>query len=157
MTLESEGSQNNPAATRASNQSECDAIVAAARENGARPSILRDFTPPPPLLPTEDIVETRLAEEIEYARRLLDAVSDRLIADPFILARHETTLQSFDIVGQLLGHLAKVTGSKDKAEAIDRIGMQELRARLLRPTAPIADTGTMAGLQRSTSNPFRGE
>src|SRR5688572_22701950 len=103
MTLESEGSQNNPAATRASNQSECDAIVAAARENSARPSILREFTPPPPLLPTDDIVETRLAEEIEYARRLLDAVSDRLIADPFILARHETTLQSFDIVGQLLG------------------------------------------------------
>jgi hypothetical protein len=157
MTLESGNSQDNAPAARASSQAECDAIVAAAKGNAARPSILRDFTPPPPLQPTDDLIETRLAEEIEYARRLLDAVSDRLIADPMILARHETTLQSFDIVGQLLGHLAKVTGSKDKAEAIDRIGMQELRARLMRPTAPIAATGTMCGLQRTSSNPFRAD
>jgi hypothetical protein len=42
-------------------------------------------------------------------------------------------MQSFDIIGQLLGHLAKVMGADDKLEAIDRIGMQELRSRLKRP------------------------
>lgn len=152
MATDSNGWQN---VTRASSQAECDAIIAAARSDTKRPSILRDVTPPPPLEPTDDLIEARLAEEIEYARRLLDAISDRLITDPIILNRHQCTLQSFDIVGQLLGHLAKVTGSRDKEEAINRIGMQELRARLLRPTAPLAATGTMGSIQRSSSNPFR--
>lgn len=155
MTTDTDGWQNVSPTGRAASQAECDAIIAAARANPGRPSILRDVTPPPPLEPTEDLVEERLAEEIEYARRMLDAVSDHLIADPIILARHQNTLQSFDIIGQLLGHLAKVTGSKDKAEAINRIGMQELRSRLLRPTAPIAVTGTMGTFQRSSCNPFR--
>lgn len=158
MTVETEELGQNPGAARATTQAECDAIAAEARRNPARPNILRDTAaPPPPLEPTEDLVETRLAEEIEYARRMLEAVGDRLIADPILLNRHECTLQSFDIIGQLLGHLAKVTGSKDKLEAINRIGMQELRARLCRPTAPIVSTGTLGSFQRSASNPFKSE
>ena len=140
---------------RATTQAECDAIAAEARRNPRRPSILRDFSPPPPLEPTEDLIEERLSEEIDYARRVLEAVGDRLISDPLILNRHESTLQSFDIIGQLLGHLAKVTGSKDKLEAINRIGMQELRSRLNRPAAPITVTGTMGTFQRNCTNPFR--
>lgn len=155
MTTDSDGWQNVTRTGRATTQAECDAIFAAARANPERASILREVAPPPPLEPTDSLVEERLSEEIEYARRLLDAISDRLIADPIILNRHQCTLQSFDIVGQLLGHLAKVTGSKDKEEAINRIGMQELRSRLLRPTAALAVTGTMGTFQRSSSNPFR--
>ena len=143
---------------RAFTQAECDAIQAAARLDGARKPILRsDFTPPKPLEPTENLIEVRLAEEMEYAQRLLELVGDCFVSDPLILQRHETTMQSFDIIGQLLGHLAKVIGSKDKMEAIDRIGMQELRARLKRPTASVATTGTLGWLQRSSSNPFAEE
>jgi hypothetical protein len=158
MTVESERWQPAPNTARAGNQAECDAIAAAARADRARPSILREgAAPPPPLEPTQDLTEERLAEEIDYARRLLEAIGDRLIADPIILNRHQTTLQSFDILGQLLGHLAKVAGSADKQEAINRIGMHELRARMNRPTAPIAATGTLGSFQRSSSNPFRAE
>jgi len=131
--------------------------MAAARQGKARPNILRSVTPPAPLEPTDVLQDERLSEEIDYARRLLEAVGDRLIADPIILNRHQTTLQSFDIIGQLLGHLAKVAGSRDKAEAIDRIGMQELRARMQRPKTGILSTGTMGSLQRSSSNPFKSE
>lgn len=153
-----EGWEGSEIPERASTQAECDAIQAAARRDGERRSILRsDFTPPPPLEPTDNLIESRLAEEIHYAQRLLDLVGDRFICDPLILQRHETTMQSFDIIGQLLGHLAKVIGARDKMEAIDRIGMQELRARLKRPTAGIVTTGTLGSLQRSSTNPFAEE
>jgi hypothetical protein len=42
------------------------------------------------------------------------------------------TLQSIDIAGQILGHVATVVRSSDPEGAIDRIGMCELKARLLR-------------------------
>ena len=139
-----------------SREEELGAAASKAPGKPARPSILRE-TPlgPGPLEPTEDIIEGRLAEEIDFARRLLEAVGDELICDPSILARHQRTLQSFDIVGQLLGHLARVAGAKDKAEAISRIGMQELRSRLCRPTDTLLNTGTIGSFQRSPSNPFR--
>ena len=158
MNDDAESWESSAVPERAATQADCDAIQAAARRDGVTKSILRsDFTPPPPLEPTEDMIEGRLAQEMEYAQRLLELVGDRFIADPLILQRHETTMQSFDIIGQLLGHLAKVIGSKDKMEAIDRIGMQELRARLKRPTAGVATTGTLGHLQRSCSNPFAEE
>jgi hypothetical protein len=156
MTFETER-RPETLSSRATTQAECDAIAAEARKSATRPSILREVPIQAPLEPTEDLIECRLAEEIEYARRLLEAVGDRFIADPIILNRHQTTMQSFDILAQLLGHLAKVAGAKDKREAINRIGMQELRARLTRPTAPVMATGTMGSLQRSSSNPFATE
>ena len=158
MSIDAESWESGAVPERASTQADCDAIQAAARRDGARTSILRsDFTPPLPLQPTDDLIEVRLAEEMQYAQRLLELVGDRFISDPLILQRHETTMQSFDIIGQLLGHLAKVIGAKDKMEAIDQIGMQELRGRLKRPTASLATTGTLGALQRSCSNPFAEE
>jgi len=119
---------------RALTQAECDAIQAAARhDRDNRLPRLHEVARVAPLEPTDDLIESRLAEEIEYAQRLLEAVGDCFVSDPVILERHETTMQSFDIIGQLLGHLSKVVGAKDKHQAIDRIGMQELRSRLKRP------------------------
>ena len=144
ISAESMGWQGSGVPERAMTQAECDAIQASARGNGKPKSILKPVVDRPvPLAPTDDPVETRLAEEIEYAQRLLEVVGDRFVSDPVILQRHQTTMQSFDIIGQLLGHLAKVIGSKDKAEAIDRIGMQELRARMKRPSAGLNVTGTL--------------
>jgi hypothetical protein len=119
---------------RAMTQAECDAIQAAARQaRGACLPLLREVERRAPLEPTDDEIESRLSQELDYAQRLLEAVGDAFVSDPVILERHETTMQSFDIIGQLLGHLAKVVGAKDKHEAIYRIGMQELRSRLKRP------------------------
>ena len=115
-------------------QARCDVIQAEFRaEAKGRRSIRRDPPPlPPALIPSEDPLVLRLAEELEYARRMLDKMGDELSADGLLVARHMPALQSIDLVGQILGHLADVIRSSDPAGAIDRIGMCELRARLTR-------------------------
>jgi hypothetical protein len=87
---------------------------------------------PAPLIPTDDELRLRLAEELDYARRLLDAMGDALCADPAMVIRHASALQSIDIVGQMLGHVATVVRCSDPDEAVERIGMAELKARLKR-------------------------
>jgi hypothetical protein len=131
---ELDGCEDVPLPERAMTQAECDAIQVAARQaRDGRLPLLREVERITPLELTDNVIESRLSQEIEYAQRLLEAVGDCFVSDPDILERHETTMQSFDIIGQLLGHLAKVVGAKDKQEAINRIGMQELRSRLKRP------------------------
>lgn len=93
---------------------------------------------PPPAL-SADVVERRLAEEIDYARRLLVAMGERLANDPTVIARHGATLQGFDVVAQMLGHLGGVVGAEDRDAAIDRIGMADLRGRIRRRS--IVDDG----------------
>ena len=124
-------------------QSRCDAIQAQYRAEAQwrsstvrapeRRSIRRDPPPrPPALIPTDDPLQLRLAEELEYARRMLDQMGDTLSADPMVVGRHMTSLQTVDIVGQILGHVANVTRSSDPIGAVERIGMCELKARLTR-------------------------
>jgi len=124
-------------------QSRCDAIQAQFRAEAQersstarapeRRSIRRDPPPrPPALIPTDDPLQLRLAEELEYARRMLDQMGDTLSADPMVVGRHVTSLQTVDIVGQILGHVANVTRSSDPNGAVERIGMCELKARLTR-------------------------
>ena len=116
-------------------QQRCDAIQAEYRADPAsRPSI-RLANPPaidPALIPTEDQLSLRLAEELDYARRLLDSMGDALSADIGVVMRHSVALQSIDIIGQLLGHIAAVTRSSAPDRAVDRIGMGDLKARLTR-------------------------
>ncbi len=116
-------------------QQRCDAIQADYRADpGSRPSI-RLANPPaidPALIPTEDQLRLRLAEELDYARRLLDSMGDALSADVGVVMRHMVSLQSIDIIGQLLGHIAAVTRSSLPERAVDRIGMGDLKARLTR-------------------------
>lgn len=116
-------------------QQNCDAIQAAYRaEPAPRPSI-RLANPPAidaALIPTEDQLRLRLAEELEYARRMLASMGDALSADAGVVMRHTVALQSIDIIGQLLGHIATVTRSSAPDRAVDRIGMGDLKARLTR-------------------------
>lgn len=109
-------------------------IVAPGVEGGDEsPSVRREAPPAPVVLGnTEDELRLRLAEELDYARRMLDSMGETLAADPAVLMRHSTGLQSVDIVGQMLGHLAKVVRCASPEEAVDRIGMAELKARLQR-------------------------
>ena len=125
-------------------QARCDAVMKEYRaEAGKRPSIRRAPTerrsirrdpPPQPLglAPTDDALQLRLAEELQFARRMIEAMGDTLSADPQLIMRHMVSLQSIDIVGQILGHVADVVRSNDPNSAVDRIGMCELKARLQR-------------------------
>ena len=114
-------------------QKRCDAIQAAFRTETKRRPLRREAPPlPKSITPTDDALSLRLAEELEYARRLLDSMGDEFSADPALLMRHSVPLQSIDIVGQILGHIAVVVRSSDPEGAVDRIGMCELKARLLR-------------------------
>ena len=120
-----------PAAALTS-QEQCDAIQADFRAGGKKP--LRRDPPPLPaaLIPTDDQLSLRLAEELEFARRMLDAMGDALSTDATVVSRHMVTLQSIDTFGQLLGHVADVIRSSDPHGAVERIGMAELKARLKR-------------------------
>ena len=123
--------------TQSPAQARCDAIQAQFRAEGKRPSIRRDPPPrPAALVPTDDLLRLRLAEELEYARRMLDAMGDGLSADPAVLMRHTVQLQSIDIVGQMLGHIANIVRSSEPAGAVDLIGMGDLKARLTRRSIP---------------------
>lgn len=110
-------------------QHQADAAFAAARGTVRKPL----FRPPPPkpepLALSDDIVDTRLAEEIDYIRRMVNALGDKLAADPIVLQRHAQTMQSFDLIAQMLGHVATVTQTIDRKAAIERV-MPEMRARL---------------------------
>jgi hypothetical protein len=118
-------------------QAICDQVQAEFRAEQAKPekrSIRRQDAPPidPALLPTDDQLRVRLAEELDYARRMLDAMGDELSADMSLVMRHAVALQSVDIIGQMLGHIAAVTRSSAPERAVERIGMCELKARLTR-------------------------
>ena len=126
-------------------QARCDAIQAAYRaEQEQRPSIRREPPPPRPsirrdppplpqaLVPTDDVLKLRLADELEYARRMIETMGDALSADANLVMRHMVSLQSVDIAGQILGHLANVIRSSDPEGAVERIGMCDMKARLQR-------------------------
>ena len=114
-------------------QQRCDAIQADFRAKPQRQSIRREAPPlPPALTPTDDALKLRLAEELDFARRMIDSMGDEFSSDPALLMRHSVPLQSIDIVGQILGHIASVVRSSDPDSAVDRIGMCKLKARLQR-------------------------
>jgi hypothetical protein len=121
--------------TEAARRAGANAPVASSSpgESPARKSIRRDPPPTPAaLIPTDDVVRLRLAEELEYARRMLNLMGDELSSDGAVIARHGMALQSVDIVGQMMGHIANVIRSSDPQGAIELIGMGELKARLKR-------------------------
>lgn len=118
-------------------QAAVDAVQAEFRAERAAPekrSIRRDKVPPldPALVPTDDQLRLRLADELDYARRLLEAMGDDLSSDMAMVMRHAVALQSVDIIGQMLGHIAAVTRSSAPDRAVQRIGMGELKGRLTR-------------------------
>lgn len=138
-------------------QARVDAIVASARAQSAAPAsapraLYREI--PCSTLPrTGNLIEKHLEEELAFVRRTLDAVGDRLCEDPILLMRYETLLQSFDMLGQTLGHIGSVIGAANKQEAIDRIGMVELRRRLQRGKMRIDETAPMH--DRGVTEPFK--
>ncbi|WP_167737356.1 PilZ domain-containing protein [Sphingomonas parva] len=107
-------------------QTRVDALQAEVRSGAAAAPL-----PPTPTGPPRPGLDTRLADELGYVRSLLEKLGDELTGEPDILARHATALQSFDLVDQILGHVANVLVAADRPLAIGAIGMEELRLRLL--------------------------
>ncbi len=77
-------------------------------------------------------LERRIAEEIIYVQRLIDALGEELIEDPVMLQRHSRVLQNLDRASQVLEHLGNVLGEDDRLAAAQAVVMQDLRERLLR-------------------------
>ena len=75
-------------------------------------------------------LDRTLADELDHARDLLVAMGDELAMNQDVVAEHGVALQAVDIVGQMLGHIANVVRADDRAAAVDRIGMCELKATL---------------------------
>ena len=120
-------------AIQAEFRAEQDARPSIRREPKERPSIRREAPPiPPALRPTDDELMLRVSDELQYVRRMIDIMGDELSADMGVLMRHGTALQTVDIAGQILGHLANIVRSSDPPGAVENIGMSELRARLKR-------------------------
>ncbi|HEU4958049.1 MAG TPA: hypothetical protein VFT40_10545 [Sphingomicrobium sp.] len=71
-----------------------------------------------------------LAAELDHARDMLVMMGDELAMSPEVVAEHGLSLQAVDIVGQMLGHIANVVRADNRDEAIERIGMCDLKAKL---------------------------
>ncbi|HEX6376422.1 MAG TPA: PilZ domain-containing protein [Allosphingosinicella sp.] len=109
-------------------QRRVDAIQAEVRTGPAPGPAQRA---PAAALPGPDF-EARLADELGYVQRLLESLGDELIGDSFLIQRHGRALQSLDLAGQILAHVAAILTAEDKGAMIERIGMEDLRARLKR-------------------------
>ena len=112
-------------------QRRVDAIQAEAR---ASPISGRALRAPegPATQPVVADLDSRLADELGYVQRLLEGLGDELIADLLLIQRHGKSLQSLDLVGQILGHISAILRSDDRAAVVEDIGMEDLRARLKR-------------------------
>lgn len=118
-----------------------DQVKAELRSGTApRPSIFKQ--PPPRPAPSTDPLDHRMVEEIECIRRHLDLLGNILANDLVLVRRYGTQLQSIDLINQLLGHLGDVIGAESKLQAVERITLQELRARLKR--RPLASLSAKA-------------
>ena len=75
-------------------------------------------------------LDLRLAAELDLARNMIEEMGDELSASEVVVSDHGVALQAVDIVGQMLGHIANVVRAADRRDAIERIGMGELKAKL---------------------------
>jgi hypothetical protein len=113
-------------------QRRVDAIQAEARADTPLGRALRCAGPAEPGLALPPDLDKRLADELGYVQRLLEGLGDELIADHLLIQRHGKSLQSLDLVGQILGHVSGILRADDKAATVEEIGMEDLRARLKR-------------------------
>ena len=116
-------------------QREVDAIQAAIRAERAegavtRPPLFKPATPRP--APSKNLLDHRVAEELEAIARRLEMLGGVLANDPILLHRHAAQLQSVDLIKQMLCHLSQVVATEEKEKAVALITLSELKARLQR-------------------------
>lgn len=79
-----------------------------------------------------DRLSARLAEEVAYIGRLIEAVGADISANPAIVHRHGVSLQNCRNAAALLDDIARVLRADDRVQAAQGIRSAELKARLLR-------------------------
>jgi hypothetical protein len=123
---------DDPCQTTPAHQRAVDAIQAAIRAEGhvARPPLFKPAPPRP--APSGDVLDHRVAEELEAIARRLELLGGALANDPILLQRHAAQLQSIDLIKQTLCHLAQVVATDEKEKAVALITLSELKARLQR-------------------------
>ena len=82
--------------------------------------------------PSPIILRERLIEEIGFAERLFEALGDSLADDPHVVARFGKQLQSLELGCKILQNVAYLLGHDDPRDAVDQVGLHEMKARLLR-------------------------
>jgi len=110
-------------------QARVDGIQAAVRAGQPIPASAGRSVAPPVV---DADLDRRIAEELAYVKRLLEIVGDELTDAPIVVQRYSRSLQSFDLACQILGHLSTVLTASNRGAAVEAVGMEDLRARLLR-------------------------
>jgi hypothetical protein len=130
---------DDPCPAMPAHQREVDAIQAAIRaESGVvRPPLFKPAPPRP--APSKNLLDHRVAEELEAIARRLELLGGTLANDPILLRRHAAQLQSVDLIKQMLCHLSQVVATAEKEKAVALITLSELKARLQR--RPLAANG----------------
>jgi hypothetical protein len=91
------------------------------------------FKPAPPRpAPSKNLLDHRVAEELEAIARRLELLGGTLANDPILLHRHAAQLQSVDLIKQMLCHLAQVVATEENEKAVALITLSALKARLER-------------------------
>ena len=108
-------------------QSDVDRVIAESRGHVASAPL----TTEPSAQPTTGLAG-RIAEELAFVSRKLDALGSDLADDPIVCVRHVKRLQDLDVSTQVLGHLVRLLNSSRPDEVLQTIGMEDLRRRLER-------------------------
>lgn len=123
------GTVGGAASTRS--QARVDNIQAAVRTGLLPAHIARPASSPEELA---NSLDGRIAEELAHVRRLLEKMGEEMSSEPIMVQRHSRALQGFDLACQTIGHLAAILAAENRAAAVEAVGMDDLRARLLRKT-----------------------
>ena len=79
-----------------------------------------------------NVLRSRLGEEVGFAERLFEAIGETLADDPHVVAAFSNQLQSFELGCKILQNVAHLLSCERPEEAVEHIGLHEMKARLLR-------------------------
>lgn len=109
-------------------QEKVDRMIARVRFEQANGE---EAAPPLAMGPAEPL-PVRIAEELACTARLLEGLSDMLVADPLVVARHSPHLKDIGLSARVLAHIALILASADPKAATGDIDLADLRRRLQR-------------------------
>jgi hypothetical protein len=84
------------------------------------------------LLPSADILEQRIAEELALVERQLEYLMSVLLQEPAFRLRYSSFQSAIEAMRRNVGEIGRILGSEDKDAAVDRLAGPELKGRLRR-------------------------
>ncbi|MGF1550188.1 MAG: hypothetical protein ACFBQW_06610 [Sphingomonadaceae bacterium] len=101
-------------------------------------------TPPPP--PPEQMLAVHISEELSYIVRMIDGIFPPFEAIPLLRNRHMLELNRLMQSRNMLIEIAKILASPDHEEAVERVALADLKARLKRRPVDDRAAGRALGL-----------